>query len=143
VKIRVVLFFSILLAACGSKQGAVEQPLGVIPGCDAAKQACQARGGAGTLSLQLMGPVRPLQPFTYRLAWEGAPVHSMSVDFQMVGMDMGENRYQLTADGAGPWHGSAILPVCTSGRSDWVADVRVHTADGLTYNARIPFVAEH
>ncbi len=52
----------------------------------------------------------------------------------MVGMDMGFNRYDLrpTADGA--WAAKVTLPVCVSGRRDWILYLDL---DGSRY--AIPF----
>ncbi len=44
------------------------------------------------------------------------------VRFQMAAMDMGFNRYDLTAGRGGLFEAKAVLlPVCTQGRSDWSA----------------------
>jgi len=65
------------------------------------------------------------------------------VDFTMAGMDMGQNRYRLAPGEAGRWQGQATLPVCTSGRMDWLARVEVLGADDGTVSADFPFVIEN
>jgi hypothetical protein len=54
-------------------------------------------------------------------------------------MDMGLNRYQLITDGAGRWLAKVTLPVCSSGRGDWLAVVEVVT-EGRRFAAQLPFV---
>ena len=101
---------------------------------------------AGRLRLELAFParVRALQPFTMELTLRGmAPVDSVVVEMNMEDMDMGVNRFVLKpAPGKeGVWQGTAMLPACMSGRSDWVADVTV-AAEERRYQARFPFVLE-
>ena len=57
----------------------------------------------------------------------------ISAEFQMVGMDMGFNRYDLRA-AAGAFASSVTLPVCVSGRHDWVLYLDL---DGARY--ALPF----
>jgi hypothetical protein len=45
----------------------------------------------------------------------------------MVGMDMGVNRFHLRRKADQRWQGKVILPLCTTGRSDWIATVEIET----------------
>jgi len=65
-------------------------------------------------------------------------VESVTVRFEMKAMDMGFNRVKLLAND-GLWHGRTMLPVCTSGRSDWQALVDVKVKE-KTYRAIFSFV---
>jgi hypothetical protein len=65
----------------------------------------------------------------------------VEVTFFMRGMDMGLNRYRLDADTRGEWKGRVTLPVCMSGRSDWIAAVALTTAV-RKYEVQIPFVLQ-
>lgn len=59
-----------------------------------------------------------LQPFTLEVRAPGAShVHA---EAHMVGMDMGFNRYDLRPTPAGPFVAQLGLPVCVSGRRDWM-----------------------
>ena len=40
----------------------------------------------------------------------------------MVGMQMGLNRYRLLQGEEHAWYANVTLPVCSSGRSDWIAE---------------------
>jgi hypothetical protein len=53
-----------------------------------------------------------------------------SASFQMVGMDMGFNRYDLRTGADGRWSVSVTLPVCTVNRADWTAELNL---DGELY----------
>lgn len=77
-----------------------------------------------------MTPV-PLEAFDLRV--EAPGVRQARAEFQMVGMEMGFNRYDLKPkDGA--YAARITLPVCISGRHDWVLYLEL---DGQRY--AVPF----
>lgn len=83
---------------------------------------------------------RALQPFPVKLLLEtGDQVESVTVAFSMQNMDMGWNRYSLHGDSISAWNAIITLPVCASGRTDWVADFDLLTTDGH-YRLQVPFV---
>jgi hypothetical protein len=51
-----------------------------------------------------------------------------SASFQMVGMDMGFNRYDLKRGADGNWTARVVLPVCTASRADWVVELKLDDA---------------
>jgi hypothetical protein len=74
----------------------------------------------------------PLEAFELTVTTAGAT--RISAEFQMVGMDMGFNRYDLRQAGSTAFAAKVTLPVCVSGRRDWVLRLDV---DGSLY--AIPF----
>ena len=58
-----------------------------------------------------------LQPF--RMEVHAPSAKHASAEMQMVGMDMGFNRYDLHEVGPGIFNAQITLPVCVSGRRDW------------------------
>ena len=60
--------------------------------------------------------------------------HKISAEFQMVGMDMGFNRYDLRPVRPGEFAAEITLPICVSGRRDWMLYLDV---DGTRY--ALPF----
>ncbi len=95
------------------------------------------------MALQLGPGVVPLQPFPARLAISGEMaerIEEIQIDFAMTGMDMGINRYRLVRDGS-VWNAPVVLPICTVGRSDWIASVAARTADTI-YQADFKFRTE-
>ena len=74
----------------------------------------------------------PLEAFELKVAAPGAA--RVSAEFQMVGMDMGFNRYDLRPAGEGTFASKVTLPVCVSGRRDWVLYLDL---DGTRY--AVPF----
>lgn len=109
------------------------------PGCDSARQACRARGDDLEIELQLGPALRPLEPFSIALRGNPDTAARIEVQFLMRGMDMGLNRYRLDRDADGVWRGRAVLPVCTTGRSDWYAVIEI-AQGGRRWIAEMPFV---
>lgn len=117
--------------------------LQVEAGCDSAQRACRARGADLEIEVRLGPPVRPLQTFEIELrsrhgALAEAANAQLDIQFQMRAMDMGLNRYRLQADADGVWRGRAVLPVCSTGRSNWIAQVDI-SMDGRRWRAELPF----
>jgi nitrogen fixation protein FixH len=132
-----IILVALLLSGCSSDQAA-EQMLKLAGHCDAASRPCLAQGTAGTLTVAVESP-RAMQAFVINATWSGAPADAVVVSFEMVGMEMGENRYRLQPAGEGKWTGKAVLPLCIAGRSDWVAEVTVKDGHQVGHRARVPF----
>jgi hypothetical protein len=115
------------------------------PACSPVGGPCTVTDAQGrSLQLELAGDVRPLRPIDLSLRLPDAALPksgAANVDFIMVGMDMGLNRYTLTRHAEGSYRAKVILPVCSIGRSDWVAKVSVVVGDEM-WTADFPFTAE-
>lgn len=68
----------------------------------------------------------PLEPFELSVAAPGSA--RVSAEFQMVGMDMGFNRYDLRPRADGVFASRITLPVCVSGRADWLLYIQIDDA---------------
>lgn len=110
----------------GKPAQAAELPLQALS-CGTVTEGCALPGGG---TLRLASPPSYRAPFELRLAGINAK-QAPSVEFSMVGMDMGFNRYRLVEDGQGGWRARVTLPVCASGGRDWVATLSV---DGRRYS---------
>lgn len=126
-----------------TKQTVVLQTL--MADCNPVEAVCTARMKQHVVTLHFPEKVVYLQPFKMRVTIEGLPEiepEKLVVDFKMVGMDMGLNRYTLSpiTDESGNvyFQGEAILPVCVSGRVDWVANIQAETNDKI-YEAVFEF----
>lgn len=97
--------------------------------------------GMGQVRVQAPAVIRPLKKFSFMVEPQGdlaKSLGSVGVNFQMVGMDMGFNDYTLQREASGRYAQKIILPVCTSSRTDWVAELRLQTTKGA-FVAKIPF----
>lgn len=81
---------------------------------------CEAIFSDQTLKLQLSPTPVVMAPFI-ALVETGEDIAEIYLQFQMKDMDMGVQRYRLLGDGHGQWQSEVMLPVCSLGRSDWVA----------------------
>ena len=77
---------------------------------------------------------QPVALQAFNLSVAVANTKKVSAEFQMVGMDMGFNRYDLKPAGAGTLAAQITLPVCVSGRRDWMLYLDL---DGTRY--ALPF----
>lgn len=120
-------------------------PVKVPKDCPLKGAGCAlALGSVGHVLVRAPSVIKPLVKFTLDVVPQGNTAKSMgavSVNFEMVGMDMGVNQYPLTRAADGTYSQKIILPVCTTTRTDWVADLSFSTTDG-TYAATIPFVVD-
>jgi len=109
--------------------------------CDV-QLGCRAINEALTVTLIFASDMRALQPFPVKLLIDtGDQIESVSVAFEMQGMDMGWNRYSFSDDSAGVWNATVNLPICGAGRTDWTAKFDLLTA-GRHYQVQVPFVLD-
>lgn len=97
--------------------------------CDITATDCNSAGEGIQLKLAFKGHPGALQAFPAQIAIDGL-THPEKAEvwlvFTMKGMDMGEQKQKLGYDiQSGHWLGNVILPLCTSGRSDWHVKVEV------------------
>jgi hypothetical protein len=83
-------------------------------------------------SVRFSNPPMPLEAFGLHVTAPGA--RTISAEFHMVGMDMGFNRYDLRPASEVEFAARITLPVCVTGRHDWMLYLEV---DGQRY--AIPF----
>ena len=132
-----------LLVACNEppEKNAPAAMLALAVPCDI-HSGCRAGSDGLAVTVRFGTPPRALQPFPVQVLTETAQaVESVAIGFSMRGMDMGLNRYRLVVTAPHDWRGDVTLPVCSSGRSDWLANVEV-IADGNKYHVAVPFVLE-
>jgi hypothetical protein len=115
------------LAAAVLWQGGDNTPAATVTlPCADLTTGCTTRLQGRAISVGLSGPVKPLKPFQ---VWVKAPgAGKVQARFTMQGMDMGFNLYTLRADGDGVFRARVTLPICVSGRRDWIMAVEIDDA---------------
>ncbi|MGE5321042.1 MAG: hypothetical protein ACM3KD_12725 [Hyphomicrobiaceae bacterium] len=93
---------------------------------------CSFKHGGTTVLVHFSARPTPLKAFELKVGAAGAT--RVSAEFQMNGMEMGFNRYDLRPAGNDAFESSVTLPVCVSGRRDWTLYL---TVDGTRY--ALPF----
>lgn len=98
-------------------------------GCDLQKSPCRAAlPGGGTVQFSISPrPIPMVAPLQLEVAVAGRDARKVEVDFAGVDMNMGLNRPELKAVGAGRFTGEGTLPVCVTGAMDWQATLIVET----------------
>ncbi|MDD3529613.1 MAG: hypothetical protein PHS77_07020 [Gallionellaceae bacterium] len=136
-KPRLITAAVLLAAACLAlaywfvREAPEPPPIAVT--CADPQAGCTAQVEGRPVRIGLVGPLRPLQPFH---VWVEAPgAGAVTARFDMVGMNMGFNRYALRPDVAGVFRARVTLPVCVSGRRDWVMTVDINGGTRLA----VPF----
>jgi hypothetical protein len=94
--------------------------LATVEDCDLSQSRCATHG----YQLEFERPVRPLSLFKARLISE-KPLDSAVLYLEMKDMDMGINRFPLVPKGNGSWEAELMIPVCATGRRDWLATLVV------------------
>jgi hypothetical protein len=98
--------------------------------CDLSQEVCTLNSEGLSVSVYSSNNVQALKPFSFQVGLDGPladTAKGVAVHFTMVGMDMGINRFHLRRKLDQHWQGEVILPLCTKGRSDWIATVEVET----------------
>ena len=118
-------------------------------GCDPVSQRCEASNKS--IQLQLHFPTQPvyLAPFPVEVSVAGSHtvMDAVVIDFKMTGMDMGINKAVLSKSKPSGhpeqqlWKGNMTLPVCITGRADWLALLQV-SAGETVYQASFPVKVE-
>ncbi len=75
-------------------------------------------------------PIPVVKPLQIEVRVSGTSARPVELELSGRTMDMGPNRSPLVPAGDGIYHGSAMLPVCVTGRMDWRATLFVDTARG-------------
>lgn len=102
--------------------------------CDPITKNCVAKVDGGELQWFVDGPIHYLKPFTSKIQLRNiaaSDVLNVSVEFAMKDMQMAANRSVFTQQAKDIWQAQSLLPICASGRKDWLATVRLETKQGI------------
>lgn len=95
-------------------------------------QGCQFQLERQAVQVRFIDPPSGLHPFTVHVTTANAK--NVYASFSMRDMEMGYNRYRLTQQTPQQWQARVVLPVCVTGRHDWLLTLDI---DGKT--VAIPF----
>jgi hypothetical protein len=132
-RVAVPLLLVIVLVAIAVAGWWLKRPAEAIAiSCADPVAGCTFSHHDATARLRFSMQPTPMESFELHVAASGAT--GISAEFQMVGMDMGFNRYDLRPTPEGAFTAKVTLPVCVSGRHDWVLYLDL---DGTRY--ALPF----
>ncbi|MDH3831614.1 MAG: hypothetical protein OEU48_08080 [Gammaproteobacteria bacterium] len=140
--ISVLLLAGLLLLACSRQPEPEQLPVSQLVAaadCDVLT-GCRVSDVDAFIDVLFETKPRALQPFPVAIQTEGMQdVKAVTVSFSMRAMAMGLNRYALTHAAEGSWQGEVTLPICVSGRTDWIAEFDIQLPDRHVVFA-VPFV---
>lgn len=112
-----------------------------LKNCDIQKAACLFSAENIILEISMDKDIYYLKPFNLSVkrlfnnssSKDNSNIESIAVDFKMKNMNMGVNRFQLKKvklkNDDYAWKGKALLPICVTGRADWVSELDILTTD--------------
>ena len=100
--------------------------------CADPQAGCAFSHHGANVTLRFSARPTPLKAFELNVSAPGAA--RVSAEFQMNGMEMGFNRYDLHMTESGTFASTVTLPICVSGRRDWTVYLEI---DGAHY--ALPF----
>ncbi|MCW8933351.1 MAG: hypothetical protein OQK98_01375 [Gammaproteobacteria bacterium] len=92
--------------------------------CDPTKNVCEFEFKKAIFVLEFKGTPSGLVPFEVSVKSKTSQPDSIELSFEMDGMDMGYNVYNLKKFNS-DWIAEVILPVCSLGRNDWLMKVKL------------------
>jgi len=95
----------------------------VVAHCADLHQGCDAVLAGKTVHVSMQGDLKALTPFLVQVEARG--VEKVEARFTMEGMDMGFNLYILRTVKPGIFQGRVTLPVCVTGRRDWIMQLEL------------------
>jgi hypothetical protein len=132
-RVLVPLGFAVVLLAIAVAGYWMKRPADAVRvTCADPVAGCRIAHGDGTVVVRFSVQPAPLEAF--ELSVHSPMAEKVSAEFQMVAMDMGFNRYDLRAAGAGTFASRVTLPACVSGQHDWLLYLDI---DGSRYE--LPF----
>ncbi len=128
------LAIGLVVASIGWWQTRTPEPAQTAA-CPDLHVGCALQLDGRTVTVRVEGKLQVLKPFQLTVNAPGA--RKVQAQFTMASMDMGFNLYSLRPDAQGGFRARIVLPVCVSGRRDWVMSLEI---DGRRID--LPFVTE-
>lgn len=115
------------------KQSDIQIETIAIDNCYPQKQACVVNVAGSEMTISMSDKIYYLKPFyvSIRETPPSANIIMINVNFNMTNMNMGVNRSKLTLNDD-VWAGKALLPICVTGRADWISEVEIQTNNSKT-----------
>ena len=101
--------------------------------CDVESKKCIVELNEFKINISFDENIYYLKPFNISVTNENMDdleLESIQVDFKMKTMDMGVNRFffkKNEVENAQIWNAKALLPICVTGRADWISEFIVST----------------
>ncbi len=125
------------------------KPQVVIPvdNCNAQLEKCELKLDELNIEVLFDKNIYYLKKFKVLVWLDNKEIESIYIDFKMNNMTMGVNRFKLEKSNQNKnnnkqlWVTKALLPVCITGRADWLAELEVIT-DTKKYIFSLPLMVK-
>ena len=105
-----------------------------VVNCNVQKKICKIELEQFNIEISMDKNIYYLKKFNVDIGVEikeDTNIESIQIDFKMKNMNMGLNHFilnKIKSDNKKQnWHGSALLPVCVTGRADWFSELNIVT----------------
>ena len=106
--------------------------------CDSGNKKCLIESNEFSVEILFDENVYYLKPFNISVmnkSIDNIELESIKVNFKMNNMNMGVNRFRLKKVSFEKhiqiWKGEALLPICVTGRADWVSEFEITTKNNI------------
>ena len=104
-----------------------------VHNCQPNRQDCVFKYRDYTFQLTMDHDISPLKPFRVQIHTDAKHIQEIIVSFEMKNMDMGLNQFHLVRQSNEIWEANAIIPICTTGRSDWLFRVEIELGNEILH----------
>lgn len=101
--------------------------------CQPNSQNCIFKYRDYIFQLTMDHDISPLKPFRVQIHTDAKHIQEIIVSFEMKNMDMGTNQFHLVRQTNEIWEANAIIPICTTGRSDWLFRVEIDLGNEIIH----------
>lgn len=113
-----------------------EKPTQIINiSCTDLSQGCSFKIDQQSYKISSQGAISTNKPVNLTLI---GPAKKISLSWQMLGMEMGSNRYKMLSDDHITWRAETMLPICSQQRLDWLLTLHIDQADVLLQTQSAP-----
>ena len=113
--------------------------------CNINSQPCYIETSALNVFIDFDKNIFYLKPFGVSITTEIANVESIRLNFKMKGMSMGLSHFILKKEKSEnnklKWNAIVLLPICVTGRADWLVDIELSTKN-KNYILTLPILVE-
>lgn len=105
------------------KQWVTEQPTQVVKiNCADLSLGCSFKIDQQVFEIKSLGTLNTSQPIELQLT---GLAKKISLTWQMQGMEMSSNRYNMLSQNQKNWHAQTMLPICSQQRLDWLLTLHI------------------
>ena len=119
-----------------------------IANCNPQEKVCSVEVNNTKFEISLNRNIFYLKPFNISLVFEensALNIKDIHIEFKMKNMNMGVNRFKMKKNAAENnkqrWDNMALLPICVTGRADWIAELEIVT-DKSKYVVSFPVLVK-